>query len=134
MHGDGISRDINMTPDSQYFYSENPVFKIKLTSLNNRYEEKQYVTDDSENSVKFKIGDSVSGNSLNDKKLYKGQIIKINLQDKNVVILNKFDKKKIKLDLKTLKKIDTTIQHQKLAFTSENLNHIMNFEEFCKTL
>ena len=130
----GNSRETDTTPAGQYFSSENPVFKIKLRSLQNDYEEKQFSSPDQERLVKFKIGAYVSGKSLKNRKEYKGRIVKINLQDKIVIISSEKDKKRIKLDIETLKNVNTQQSTLDLPFTYESAKYVMDFDEFCASL
>ena len=119
------------TNAAYYSVTDNPIFQVKLRSLANDLEQKtnkdkkqQYDKED-----QFKVGDSVTGKDINNKKSHSGKISAIS--DSSITIIEFNTKKKIVLDLTTVKK------NKKESSTTEPLyfateNKLLDYKDFVK--
>ena len=112
--------------------TNNPVFKVKITSLDNQYEQRQPDSKKEkkrQDSEEFEIGDVVKGRTLGGEEEYKEGKIHRFVKDKSgnlsaIIVQDKSTEKEIKLDPSSctkIKKKTTRSVDDELPFTVENL-------------
>lgn len=109
---------------------ENPVFKIAVKSLNNRFEQKYNDTrKPNKDRFPFKLGDFVEGSDLNDI-FYQGYVIALDNNKNTLTIKDEETSKTIKLDFQSCRIINKNKDDidSRLNFVTEN--YIKTFDEF----
>ena len=122
-----------------YAITDNPVFKIKIRSLDTGLEQGQGRDDEGSDkddfTKKFKIGDVIFGQVKGTEEVVTGEIVKISKESSTITVVGKKANKKYKLDPATCKakkyngggKDDTGVE---MNFTTEN--YLMGLLEFEK--
>lgn len=141
--GNSLNGD-NNTLTSDGGTTDNPMFKIKLRSLDGGYEQPNGSKEDTEENKKFSIGDVVSGQVLDNKNsTATGKIISIKKNEQQVLsfieIIDFKSKEKIKLDPKSCNVKNTNDRYsgrdgqegqQKVSYSAESLKHLISFDDF----
>lgn len=123
-----------------YAITDNPVFKVKIRSLQTNVEEvpqKGREDSDTDYTKKYKVGDFVKGTGMGKDKVYSGEITKIEKNEKgegtSLIIIDKDSKKRIKLDPSTCSKKELKGHNrdtEDLPFFADSLNHVMSYSEY----
>ena len=144
-----ISRGNSMSGDNSSMTSDsgtvsNPMFKVKLRSLETEYEQgngSQKKNDDE--GLEFTIGDIVSGKSINGNDIITGKVINIHKNEQQIIsyveIINQKNMEKVKLDPNSCSikdkndssnKKNQEMPQQKLSYSAESLRHLISYDDF----
>jgi len=140
--GNSLNGD-NNTLTSDGGTTDNPMFKIKLRSLDSGYEQSNGSKEDTREDKKFSIGDIVSGQILNKKITAVGKVINIKKNEQQnisfIEIIDFKSKNKIKLDPKSCTVENNNDRYngkdgeqgqQKVSYSAESLKHLISYDDF----
>ncbi len=128
------SRGNSLQNIQNYATTSNPVFKVKVMSLATNYEQpaggKERKGGQDDPTIKFKMGEKVTGTEKGADKVYTGKITKIIKNKSIIVIIDDENEKEINLDASSCKSLKKEVEKDdyELSFTTEN--YIMGLEEF----
>lgn len=106
----GAGRGNAMQNVQHYAITDNPVFKIKVRSLDTDLEQVPSYKDDDEDkhdfTKKFKLGEKITGQVKGEKEIKTGEIVKLDRDSSYITIIDDKTNKKFKLDPATCKSKD----------------------------